>query len=916
MENWDMQQFLSRVETVINGVRGELLVLQKDPASVPAFSAHADQIAMIERSPDRFDSAGIENDLALLGSQLRSLSHADDRVPIDAIRSMLDRIADIESKIALSKMGEDWFDEDLDRLLDETWGLQPVSSSLISETPAETASDSSFEADEELLKVFSEEAENLLTGMERNLQLLVSEPGNKEALWEIRRRAHTFKGSAGIVGFQHASRLAHRIEDLLEELKEDDRSTNEAVIPILLTATECLRSLVGGMGSERLDHVLRHVHSEIDRLSSSLIEEAPQAAVDSPNAAETQPTGAVRSSTAIPQAIVRVPLNDLDALVALARELVVNRSVIGQRMLELNDQVDELHNATRRLQSLNSRLEVDLGSVFFETNNLVRSGFQPSAPGAQHYNDSQQDIFHALEMDRYSEIHEAIRDLAETSSDSTEIGRTVSGLKEELDSLFESQRRLFDELQSRILSTRMVAFETLKTRLERAVRVTCEDEKKRAEVHIENGNTQVDTQILDAMAEPLIHLMKNAVVHGLESPETRRLLGKNEIGKITVRAESEETHVILTVTDDGAGVDLAALKERAIGNGFILRETAAALSNDELLSLMFESGLTTARRVDLNAGRGVGMNIIKSSVESHSGTISIITTPHAGTTFTMRVPLKLAVTKALLVSCEGGIYAVPMKHIRRIVEISPEEIAGADGVASFEYAGKEYRYRSINELLGLGESAPNGDSFLTALLVRSASGNAAISVDSVMRTEEIVIKPLPKPFDEIRDVLGAAFVSSGELAPIIDLPYLTGLHPQPAAAPKAVRTREQKTLVMVVDDSPSIRHMTSRVIRDAGWDVVTAKDGVEALEILGRSPRMPDVILTDIEMPRMGGFELASAVTEDPRTSEIPVVVITSRTAEKHRERARERGVAEYLVKPYVESELIEMVQQLTLVRA
>lgn len=915
MDNWDKQQFFNRVETVLNSVRGELLVMQKDPTSVPAFSAHAEEIASIERSPDRFDSAGFENDLALLGSQLRSISSAEGRVPSDAIRSMLDRIADIESKIALSRMSDDWFDEDLDRLLDETWGLQPASNSAAPETLVVSADEHGFEVDAELLDVFSAEAEELLTGMESNLQILVTEPGNKEALWEIRRRAHTFKGSSGIVGLQNASRLAHRIEDLLEQLDEDDRSTNEAVIPVLLTATECLRSLVGGMGSERLDHVLRHVHSEFDRLSSSSVQDIPKVSVE-PNPASEPPQAAEKPqpAAAVPQAIVRVPLDELDSLVALARELVVNRSVIGQRMIELDEQVDELHNATRRLQSLNSRLEVDLGSVFFEANNVVRSGPAPLASGTQNYRDSTNDIFHALEMDRYSEIHEAIRDLAETSSDSIAIDRAVSGLKEELDSLFEAQRRLFDELQSRILSARMVSFETLKTRLERAVRVTCEDEKKKADVQIENGDIQVDTQILDAMAEPLIHLMKNAVVHGLESPETRRLLGKNESGKITVRAESEETHVVLTITDDGAGVDLSALKERAIGNGIIERN--ADPSNDELLSLMFESGLTTARKIDLNAGRGVGMNIVKRSVESHNGTISISTAQHIGTTFTMRVPLKLAVTRALLVTCEGGVYAVPMKHIRRIVEISPDEISESDGISSFDHGGKTYQYRSINELLGLGEPASHGNTFLTVLLVRSSAGNAAISVNSVMRTEEIVIKPLPKPFDEIRDVLGAAFVSSGELAPIIDLPYLTGLRAQTAAPAQTFRAREQKTLVMVVDDSPSIRHMTSRVIRDAGWDVVTAKDGVEAIEILGRSARMPDVILTDIEMPRMGGFDLASAISDDPRTNEIPVVVITSRTAEKHRERARERGVAEYLVKPYVESELIEMVQRLSLVAA
>ncbi|MDM7922165.1 MAG: response regulator [Pyrinomonadaceae bacterium] len=906
-----LQTFCDNVEHVLNGVRGEMLVYQQNPADLPRFEVHTNRIEALLTNPDLCESAGIDLDLAALHSQTARLIDVTTRIPGDSVRSVLDRISDIEAKIAIVRIGDDDFSEDLDRLLDISLGLAPADEpeATISNVSAEDA----FEIDAELLEIFSAEAEELLSGIEFNLQRLVASPGDKASLWEIRRNAHTFKGSAGLVGIREASKLAHRIEDLLDQLAERPETSTESLVPILLTATECLRSMTSGNESQRLKEVAAHLHTEFDRLAGG-IEPETAAAAETQAEPKHEPVEkpACETRTGGPKPIVRVPIEVLDRLVGLVRELVVNRSLASQRFADLEKQVDELHNAARRLNSVNSRLEVDLTSALFEADTMFPA--QPANVGQR--SDAAYSGFHSLELDRYSELHESLRDLAETASDLSSIDQSVATAQDSLDELLRTQNSLFDEIQSRITAMRKVAFDTLRTRLERAIRVTCEDEGKNARLIVENGDTQIDTQMLDSLIEPLIHLLKNAVVHGIETPETRRLLGKPEDGTITVRVEHEDTHVSVTITDDGGGIAVSELRDRAVGTGEIDAGRAAAMSNEELHQLMFLPGITTARRLNLNAGRGVGMNIVKQNIEASSGTISVESDLHKGTRFTIRLPLKLAVTNALIVRCSGGIYAIPIKHIEQIVELRPEDIGRSESGLTADFGSGPYTLRSMDESLGLRGVAPGNSAYITALAVKSTLSRTVIALESVLRTEEIVIQPLAKPFDRIRDVLGVAFLSSGELAPIIDLPYMVGKTPTERVSRPVVTAAAARRLVMVVDDSPSVRHMTSRVVRNAGWDVIAAKDGVDAIEILSAAKRLPDLILSDIEMPRMGGFELARSLRENVLFTNIPVVVVTSRTADKHREAAKDFGVAGYLVKPYNEIELIETARKVTAERA
>ena len=501
--------------------------------------------------------------------------------------------------------------------------------------------------------------------------------------------------------------------------------------------------------------------------------------------------------------------------------------------------------------------------------------------------------------------------MSETSSDTFAINTSLEVLKEDLGSLFDQQRRLIDAIQEKVMRIRLVAFGTLKTRLDRSVRVTCDEEGKKAEVFIENEQLEVDTQILDSLIEPLLHLLKNAVVHGIELPEMRRLLGKSETGRIGVRLTSEETHVVLTVSDDGGGIATGSLKSKAVTAGIISPQIAETMSDEDANELIFLSGLTTAQKLNLNAGRGVGMNIVKESVESQKGTISIQSVPHKGTTFTVRLPLPLAVTTALLVRSGMNTFAVPFKLVNHVIELSPEETTWRQDSAFCKLGKEEIGLRHIEELAEM-EGRIQKNASITAFVVDSPEGQCAIAVDSVIRSEEIVIKPLGRPLDKIKGLLGASILGNGQLVTILDLPYLLARSPKQKQKEEPPKERSSELSIMVVDDSPSVRLMTSKVIKGAGWNVVTAKDGVDALEILRASNELPAVILSDIEMPRMGGFELVSSLKEDETLKAIPVIVISSRAGDKHRDKAFDAGVAEYLVKPYSEWELIQKIKRLS----
>jgi Chemotaxis protein histidine kinase and related kinases len=789
-----------------------------------------------------------------------------------------------------------------------------------------------FELDKEMLEVFVMEAEEHLRNITTNLTLLEKNPNDQEALLEIRRSSHTLKGSAGIVGFKKLSDLAHAQEDLLDYLAENPGKSGTEVFKILLASTDCLEELTTGQDSPELDQKIAEIHARFTEILDELKSAENSVAVAAgqkiqpevlpasyePKTAESAETAAAENQSQTAgqnRAVIRVSLERLDELVKLVSEMIMSRSVFEQRLSELGQQIEELNHSTRRLSRLSGKLETDFGAnagVGFHAAQPLPFGFGKTS-GLQ--SNAAEQEFDLLEFDRYTEFHQMTRELTETASDTAAINNELSKLLGSLNLVFGSQRRLFEEMQDKLFRLRMVPLSTLTPRLQRTVRVTADEEGKEVDFKIEGDDLEIDSEILHVIVEPILHLLRNAVSHGIESAETRRLLGKPERGQITLRAYSEGTHIVFTVSDDGRGISTSDLKEKAVRIGFISEAEADAMTEEDAYSLIFLPGLSTAPEVSQVSGRGVGMNVVKSSLTRQQGSVSVKSEPQKGTSFTLRLPTSLAVTRVLLVKANAQTFAFPLKIVRQMTEISQRDFERAKRQNALSINGKNYKLAHLNELLNLPTASPAGeDSRVLLLLIESPQDSFALAVEQILKPEEIVIKPLGNPLKNVADLIGATILGDGSVVPVLDLiSLLHKLKPEKFKQVKQTSKRIRTQIsVLIVDDSPSVRQINSNTVKNAGWRATVAKDGLEALEMLQSAGEdLPDVILTDVEMPRMDGYELLASLKRETNLQKIPVIMITSRNSEKHRRKAFDLGVSEYLTKPYDDAILTKTIKKL-----
>ncbi|HFQ7116041.1 TPA: Hpt domain-containing protein [Pseudomonas aeruginosa] len=538
--------------------------------------------------------------------------------------------------------------------------------------------------------------------------------------------------------------------------------------------------------------------------------------------------------------------------------------------------------------------------------------------------------FDPLEMDRYSQLQQLSRALFESASDLLDLKETLAAKNRDAETLLLQQARVNTELQEGLMRTRMVPFDRLVPRLRRIVRQVAGELGKQVEFVVGNADGEMDRTVLERIVAPLEHMLRNAVDHGIESGETRRAAGKPEHGTIRLNIGREGGDILLTLSDDGAGIRLDAVRRKAIERG--LMSADSDLSDHEVLQFVLESGFSTAEKVTQISGRGVGLDVANSEVKQLGGSVSIQTEPGQGTRFNVRLPFTVSVNRALMVLSGEDLYAVPLNTIEGIVRVSPYELealydqrgeAGLD-TPSFEYAGQSYELKYLGELLNngqepklVGQSLP-----LPVILVRSSEHAVAVQVDSLAGSREIVVKSLGPQFAGVAGISGATLLGDGRVVVILDL--LATIRSRHALLGQESRRerlalrqemaaseseQQRPPLVMVVDDSVTVRKVTTRLLERNGMNVLTAKDGVDAIAQL--QEHRPDILLLDIEMPRMDGFEVATLVRHDERLGNLPIIMITSRTGEKHRERALGIGVNQYLGKPYQETELLEAIQSL-----
>lgn len=941
-----LQGFLAQAESYLPTIRSGILVSAQTGNIYGELNAALRQITSIKNSASIIELPEIAEIAEQLEEKLAVFGAIKIAPTDEQSRQMLDKLTELEAILIGIRFNTEDFSADVTDFVEESFenlGFRESAASAV-------ADEEEFEIDAEMMEIFGEEAEELVQSISANLKTLEKTPNNREALLEIRRNAHTLKGSAGIVGLKSLSDVAHRVEDLLDYIADNEIEATEKVFQILLAAADCFGTLASGDASPQLTGKLNGLYADLDAVTMSL-QTSPKVDVISPPETENllletapMPTGTFRPAAAeivsaadfdlpvVPEqtpvgsrSIVRVSLDKFDDLVKIVSGLVVSRSVFEQRLAELEQQIGELHNSTLRLRRATGKIETD-----FEADMLSAGSYRTAAGNQSYLNQTAvvrpPKAFDALELDRYTEFHQTVRELIETTGDTSAINGELDNLRGNLETLFENQRYLIEEMQDKLLRLRMVSFGSLSVRLQRTVRVTSDEEDKSSELVIEGETLEVDTQILDSLIEPLLHLLRNAVAHGIEPPEMRRLLGKPETGKITVRAHDEGTHFKLSVTDDGSGISVAALKDKAVRNGIISRIEAEKMSDQEAFALVFHAGLTTAETINQTSGRGVGMNIVKTAVARQQGAILIDSETHRGTTFTIRLPMELAVTRALLVKINLQKFALPLKFVRHITEISGAELQKAETLQFFQFGATKYKLIQLSESLGLS-SADFRTERIPLLLIEIAGKNYASTVDEVIRPEEIVIKSLGSPLRQMPEILGATILGDGSVVPVLDFTNLfkenhksgrakltTGASGvgKLSIAPE-LASANKKFVALIVDDSPSVRHLTSNIIKNAGWTAVTAKDGLDALDILQEMRELPDVILSDVEMPRMNGYELLASLKKQELWQAIPVVMITSRASDKHRQKAFDLGVSEYLIKPFDDVKLIETVKTLTI---
>ena len=782
--------------------------------------------------------------------------------------------------------------------------LQSVASA--AEDPDEALDTSDL--DLELVDIFVEEASDLLDHADSLLAKLRETSADSALLTGLQRDLHTLKGGARMAGMIPVSELGHAMETLLEAVADHKIDFGEEGLSLLERGFDRLHGMITRIAARRAIG-----------LSVALIEECNAHAARRMPPAEAVPAATPDPAPPVvlkplsqpltrdgfvdddgigmraPQELVRIRADLLDRLVNYAGEVAIYRARLEQQLAAFRSTAQEMEQTNLRLRDQLRRLDA-------ETEAQIIARFQRE-------NDTGNEAFDPLELDRFSTLQQLSRALAESAADLQSLHGSMADLTRQYEILLTQQSRVSSELQEGLMRTRMLPFDSLVPRLRRVIRQTAGETGKQARLHLEGAQGELDRNVLERMTAPLEHMLRNAIAHGLESPEARRAAGKPEEGVIRVTVRREGAEVVLQIADDGAGLNRAAIRARGIERGLIAAD--ARLTDGELDWLILQPGFSTAETVSRLAGRGVGMDVVASEVRQLGGSIDIASRPGQGTTFTLRLPQTLAVTQAVFVRIGDTEYAVPIASVRGVGRLPREELAQAG--ATYRYGGEDYVLHDLGVLVGAAPAKAEGHLQMPLLLIGAGELRAAVAIDQVVGSREIVVKSGGPQLASVPGIFGATIMGDGRVVVILDIAPLVRRRavvlPGGDATVSPPGKQRRVPVVMVVDDSVTMRKVTGRVLERNGLEVATAKDGLDALERMAEL--VPDLMLLDIEMPRMDGYELATTMKADPRLRDVPIVMITSRTGDKHRQRAFEIGVDRYLGKPYQEAELMRQVFEL-----
>nr|WP_314371642.1 Hpt domain-containing protein [uncultured Acinetobacter sp.] len=838
-------------------------------------------------------------------TEITALSDQDESSGLEVLQLVEEEVSEEPSLAADELSGND-----IEEHVEDTSSLQTVENS-----------EHSLEDDVRSLveQTFLEEAEELLEQAQGLLKQWFDQRGNRSLLLQLQRNAHSLKGGARMVEMDAIAIIAYHLENAFEQFGVHHFSSN-VYDNLLNTALAWLNDAIFKRQYANFDGLKQSlekmefvdVAAQLPQKFSATDIFTPEYTMEFVQGDGTEPPsmlGEWETTERIEQnnEMIRVSADVIEKMIDLSGENAINRSRIEMDLGQLGGTLTEMELAIKRLADQLRRMEGELESQI-----IARHGGENSR-----YAD-----FDPLEMDQYSSLNQLSKSLAESASDLVDFKTTLSEKIRDTEGLLLQQSRIQAEIQESLMRTRLVPFSRLLPRLQRIVRQTASTLNRPTELVVNNTEGELDRSILERLVAPFEHMLRNAIDHGIEDREQRLQAKKPETGHIVLDIGRQGTDIVVTFSDDGKGIDVNRIKDKAIQTG--LMTTDQKLDQEEVLQFIFHPGFSTAAQVTQISGRGVGLDVVQSDIKALGGHVSVSSVLGKGTTFTIRVPTTVAVSDALMVKAGDQQFAFPLAQIDRIVRISPMALEQYFDSQEdyFKIDQERYRLRYLSEFVA-GQPIPRLNGVvhsLPVLLIKGAQGQTtALLVDQLIGSRgQIVVKPIGQQFSSIGVIAGATILGDGQVCLILDGQNIARQAQSTARSKQVDETYtkqryDERRLIMIVDDSVTVRKVTSRLLERQGYDVVTAKDGVDAIEQLDTVK--PDLMLLDIEMPRMDGFEVTNLVRHHEIHRDLPIIMITSRTGEKHRERALSLGVNQYMGKPFQEETLLENIESLLTVR-
>ena len=764
--------------------------------------------------------------------------------------------------------------------------------------------------DPELLEAYTEECAELLDSSGDAIKQWQNDHKAQDAVSQLQRALHTIKGGARLAGVTPLADLTHQIESLVFHITEAETDPSTEFFDILQRSQDRLADMHELLANRTNFYFAHDLVAEIASFSNQVLSIPAQQSITSISSSNA---GSPVESNAAPQHAhseqIRVRADLLDFLSNFAGEVNISRDRVSQQNSAIKQQLSEMEGTLSRLQDQLRNLEIET-----ETQILFRYDNEEL---------KQESEFDPLELDRFSMIQQLSRGLTETVNDMQEISQSLELLVQESDGILLQQSRLSTDLQQGLMNTRLIPFEGLVPRFERIVRQTNAELGKQSELIVYGAERELDRTIIDRIVAPIEHILRNAIAHGIESADERRLAGKNAAGTLKLTITREGSEVLISLSDDGQGINIEKVRQKAIDQKLINPKNMP--SDDDLIQLILHSGFSTADNVSQLAGRGVGMDVVSNEIRALKGRLSIQSIKGKSTTFNIRLPLTLSIMQALLVSSHDHQYAIPLAAVNageRIAVGEVQKLLKQEQEPSYELHGEQYRFLPLSTLLDLPLILPDDPKVQMPLLFfRYGDMQIALLVDAINSNREIVLKSVGEQLGHIAPITGATILGDGQVVFILDIPTLVDTidieKTQKANDVDATEVPvtipslplDHTPIAMVVDDSITMRKASGNLLKRHGFDVMTARDGLDGVAQLNE--QTPDIILLDVEMPRMDGFEFATFVRNIEQYKHLPIIMITSRTGSKHRDRAMNIGVNVYMGKPYQEIELVENMKSL-----